>query len=205
MSQYAFDTARPAKTLTEAEQKLVLRVSGEHVRGFRDHLIIAFALGTGLREHEIAALNVGDVFHPDGRPRRRFELRVFKRSAKKPASQEIIVPDDLMYKLEKFWSYKRQRSEALAADAPLFMSRHAKRIATRTLRYMFALWQQRAGFERHLTFHQLRHSACTNLYRRKRDPKMVQRFARHTSLQTTSMYMHADDEEMMQTLRTMPC
>jgi len=35
------------------------------------------ALGTGLREHEIAALDVGDVLHDDGRVRRRIALRMF--------------------------------------------------------------------------------------------------------------------------------
>ena len=205
MSHYASDTARPAKTLTEAEQKQILRVSGEHVRGFRDHLILAFALGTGLREHEIAALNVGDVFHPDGRPRRRFPLRVYKRSAARPAPQEVIVPDDLLYKLEKLWAYKQRAAEPLTPDAPVFLSRHGKRIATRTLRHLFAVWQERAGLERRLNFHQLRHTACTNLYRRHRDPTMVQRFARHTSLKTTSIYMHPDDEEMMQAIRLLPC
>jgi integrase len=33
----------------------------------------------------------------------------------------------------------------------------------------------------------------------------VQRFARHTSLRTTSIYLHADDEEMLQALRDQPC
>jgi integrase len=44
------------------------------------------ALGTGLREHEIAALDVGDVLHEDGRVRRRITLRTFKRSSTEPAT-----------------------------------------------------------------------------------------------------------------------
>jgi site-specific recombinase XerC len=49
------------------EQATLLKVTGEHRAGFRDHCIFAVALGTGLREHEIAALNVGEVLHEDGR------------------------------------------------------------------------------------------------------------------------------------------
>ena len=56
--------------MTEGEQRAILKTSGEHARGFRDHVIFSMALGTALREHEILALNVGDVFGPDDQPRR---------------------------------------------------------------------------------------------------------------------------------------
>jgi integrase/recombinase XerC len=206
MSHYANSIARPPKTLTDTEQKQVLRTSGEHVRGYRDHVIISFALGTGLREHELAALNVGDVYREGGRPRRHVLLRVFKRSAKKNLPlQEVIIPDDLWYKLEKFWVYKAQRREPLHGDAPLFYSREHNRIATRTLRYMFTKWQVRAGLERHFGMHATRHTACTNAYRRTRCPKQTQVFARHASLGTTSIYTHASDEERLNSFRGLPC
>jgi hypothetical protein len=37
-----------------------LKVTGEHRAGFRDHVLYAMALGTGLREHELVALDMGD-------------------------------------------------------------------------------------------------------------------------------------------------
>jgi integrase len=81
MPAYAAAIPRPPRTLTEVEQAALLKVTGEHRDGFRDHVIFAVALGTGLREHEIAALDVGDVLHEDGRVRRRIALRTFKRSS----------------------------------------------------------------------------------------------------------------------------
>ena len=44
-------------TLTQDEQRLILRVTAKHPR---DHLIISAALGTGLRLCELVGLNVGD-------------------------------------------------------------------------------------------------------------------------------------------------
>lgn len=44
-----------------------MKVTGEHRAGYRDHVIFAVALGAGLREHELLALDVGDVFDEDGR------------------------------------------------------------------------------------------------------------------------------------------
>lgn len=83
MPAYATAIQRPPRTLTELEQATLLKVTGEHRDGFRDHCIFAVALGTGLREHEIAALDVRDVLHEDGRVRRRIALRIFKRSSTK--------------------------------------------------------------------------------------------------------------------------
>jgi integrase len=76
MANYA-DSTRTPRTLTEREQKLLLKVTGEHRAGYRDHVLYAMALGTGLREHELIALSVGDMFR-DGRPKRRLLLSVFK-------------------------------------------------------------------------------------------------------------------------------
>lgn len=205
MPAYAATIRRPPRTLTEAEQARLLKVTGEHRDGFRDHVILAVVLGTGLREHEIAALNVGDVLHEDGRARRRLVLRVFKRATADPAPQEVFVPDSLWYKLAKLISWKGARDESLDAEAPLFVSRIGERIATRTLRHLFGVWQRRAGFDRRFSFHALRHTCLTNAYRATRDIRLVQRLARHKSVDTTTVYAGPSDEELLQVVRDLPC
>lgn len=129
MTAYAAAIPRPPRTLSELEQAALLKVTGEHRSGYRHHIIFAVALGTGLREHEIAALDVGDVVHDDGRVRRRIALRTFKRSRTEPATQEVFIPDSLWYKLGKLVSWKRGQGESLAADAPLFVSRRRRHIS----------------------------------------------------------------------------
>jgi len=69
----------------------------------------------------------------------------------------------------------------------------------------FAWWQRRAGFDRHYGFHQLRHSAVTNVYRASRDLFLAQRFARHASPLTTVVYTHPSDEEMYDRVRDLLC
>ncbi|MBI3074435.1 MAG: site-specific integrase, partial [Deltaproteobacteria bacterium] len=90
---FADTTRRPPKTLTTVEQAALLKTTGEHRTGFRDHVLLAVALGSGLRVAEIVALDVGDV-SPDGkRVRRRVTLRVFKRSLRDGGAQEVFLPD----------------------------------------------------------------------------------------------------------------
>jgi site-specific recombinase XerC len=205
MPAYAAAIARPPRTLTEVEQARLLKVTGEHREGFRDHVICAVALGTGLREHEIAALDVGDILHEDGRIRRRVALRVFKRATDDPAPQEVFLPDSVWYKLGKLVTWKKGRGESLEPDAPLFVSRRGERIATRTLRHLFRVWQQRAGFDRLFNFHALRHSCLTNAYRSTRDIRLVQRLARHKSVDTTTVYAAPSDEDILRAVRDLPC
>ncbi len=205
MTAYADTISRPAPTLTESEQRLLLKFTGQRVDGFRDHVIYSLAMGAGLREHEILALDVGDVFDDAGRAKRRVTLRVFKRSAKDPAPQEVLLPDVVRAKLEKLLATRKRAGETITASTPIFVSRLGRRLSARQLRHAFAVWQKRAGFERHFNFHALRHTACTNLYRASRDLRLTQRFARHKSVLTTSIYTHPSDEELLRSVQGLLC
>lgn len=205
MSNYVESVARPPRTLTEREVAMLLRTTGQHAAGWRDHVIFSLALGTGLREHEILALNIGDIFDADCRARRHVPLRVFKRATDDPAPQEVVLSDTLRAKLEKLLKQKRADGHDLSPLAPLFISRKHGRLSPRQLRHLFAVWQKRAGFERHFNFHALRHTACSNLYRRTRDIRLTQRFARHCSILSTGIYTHPTDEELVRSVQELPC
>jgi len=205
MTAYADTISRPAPTLTEAEQRLLLRFTGQRVDGFRDHVIYSLAMGAGLREHEILALDVRDVFDDAGRAKRRLALRVFKRSSKEPAPQEVLLPDVVRAKLEKLLAARKRAGDLITPTTPVFLSRLGRRLSARQLRHAFAVWQERAGFERHFHFHALRHTACTNLYRASRDLRLTQRFARHKSVLTTSIYTHPSDEELLRSVQGLIC
>jgi len=206
---YADSTRQPPKTLTEAEQRAFLRACGEHKDGFRDHVLFSFALGTALREHELAALNVGDVYErSERRVRLRVQLRVYKgqRDGALDPRQEATLPAALRYKLEKFMHWKVSVGEAIDFDSPLFVSRGTgQRIACRTIRYACARWQKLARLDRRFTFHHLRHTALTNLYRATRDIRLVQRVARHAKLETTTIYASPSDEDVARAVHSLPC
>ena len=202
---YADAVIKPPKTLSELEQRMLLKTSGEHRAGYRDHVIFSLALGTGLREHEILALNIGDVFADGGRPRRRVTLTVFKGSDRETDTQEIVLPDMVRAKLEKLYRWKKREGQDLSELAPLFVSRKGNRLSTRQLRHAFGVWQERAGFDSRFSVHALRHSACSNLYRLTKDIRLTQKFARHKSILTTAIYAHPSDEDLINALREMPC
>ncbi len=188
------------QTLTTDEQRLILRTTAKHPR---DHLIFSMALGTGLRLGELIGLNVGDVYAPDGAPKTR--IRVRPEIAKRGRGGDVFVPDKLVPKLKRFWRFKKQRREDLVPDAPLFCAQSRRRLSSRRVQFAWREWQKRAGFDRLYPFHCLRHTAVTNVYRATRDLFLAQRFARHASPLTTTVYTHPSDEEMRERVRGLGC
>ncbi|OFV82728.1 MAG: hypothetical protein A2W26_09865 [Acidobacteria bacterium RBG_16_64_8] len=188
------------QTLTETEQRALLRATAAYPR---DHLLFSLALGTGLRLAEIVGLNVGDLFFPDGTPRARVRLR--PAIAKNGRAGDVFLPDALIPKLRRFWAYKAASDERIDADAPLFCSQSGRRLSKRRVQVLFRAWQVVAEFDRLYPFHALRHTAVTNVYRASRDLFLAQRFARHASPLTTTIYTHPSDEELFTSVRGLAC
>ncbi len=187
-------------TLTAAEQRLILRVTASNVR---DHTIFSMALGTGLRLAELVGLNVGDVFASSGNPRVRVRIR--PEIAKGGRCADVFLPDRLVTKLKRFWAHKRRRREGLEAGDPLYCNQSRRRISNRRVQFAWRTWQKRAGFDRLYPFHSARHSAVTNVYGATHDLFLAQRFARHASPLTTTVYTHPSDEEMRHRVRRLAC
>lgn len=204
---YAERTKRPPRTLTDAEQAALLKVSGKHADTFRDHVIFSLALGTALREGEICALDVRDVMRPDGHTKRSIQLRYFARKGKHrdnvdARAQIVHLPDGTFYKLEKYVA-SHVPSHA-PPTRPLFLARGGRRLSTRRLRELFMEWQRAAKFDKLYRFHDLRHTAITNAYRASKNIRIAQRVARHARLDTTTRYEHASDQEVAAAVKGLP-
>ncbi len=188
-------------TLTSDEQRRILAVTSQNEAHFRDHMIVATALATGLRLHELLALNIGDVAREDRKPRSRVRLRV----AKGGRTGDIFLPRRLQTKLRRFLVWKARGGESLEPGAPLFISNLGRRLSKRRAQQVFANWQERAGLDQRHTFHQLRHSAVNGVYRETKDILLTQRFARHSSLLVTSVYLHPTDDDLECSVRRIRC
>jgi integrase/recombinase XerC len=210
--------SRRKRSMLDAELRAVLKVSGEHKDGFRDHVIISLAVGTGLREHEIAALDVGDITKDGRRLLRTIDLRVYKRSRHRelvpepvglgvPAGglyeqiQRVRLPDATYDKLER---YLHNLPRPRLPSMPLFVSGRGRRISLRRLRSLWRTWQQRAGIQSLYSFHELRHTAISRYRERTGDIRKAQLFARHSRLETTTIYDHPSDQELLDAVRGQP-
>jgi len=187
-------------TLTRTEQRTILRVSA---RNLRDHPVYSLAMGTGLRLSEIVGLNTGEVYLPKGLPRTPIRLR--PEIVKNDRAGDVFLRDALLAKFRKFWRQKVGTREGLQPEDALFCSQRRTRISPRRVQFSFRTWQVRGGFDRLYPFHSLRHSAITAVYRASRDLFLAQRFARHVSPLTTTVYTHPSDQELWASVRWLNC
>jgi len=100
----------------------------------------------------------------------------------------------------------QRRLDRVNAEAPLrgisCISGHCR---MDTGRFYRASWLDDTRFDRLYSFHALRHTAVTNVYRASRDLFLAQRFARHVSPLTTTVYTHPSDNDMQRILRKLGC
>lgn len=199
--------------LSEVEVRRVLEATRGHQR---DHALFRLALGTGLRVHELCALDVADLRgERHGSVAMAIYLRVAKGRTNRQAGR-ALVPERL-----RVWlgSWLRGRlgptwDDSTIAARPLFEApryRHAqststgKRLAVRSAQAIWARWQRRLGLVRpdgrpRYGFHVLRHTAITEVYERSRDLEVTRLFARHRDLRSTQRYMHAKPERLRESL-----
>ena len=203
-------TSQAPKTLTDQEQVKLLKETARRPEDLRDHLLFSLALGTGLRVSELVALNVGDVKNGKG-TRGLFELR--PETTKGNKGGEVALPERLRRKLGRYLKWKADKGEAMLPGEPLFCSRgggrsgarSGSRLSKRAAQAAFKAWQKRLGFDRSCTFHQLRHSYCTNLWRATGDIRLVQKAARHSSPTVTAIYAVPGTEDLVRAVQDLPC
>jgi len=188
-----FPSLRPPKTLSKEEQMRLLALVSESGHP-RDSAILSLALGTGLRLMEVVGLNVGHVRAKTGEVVWRIDLP--EGITKGRRGGVAFLPERVRAELALYLAWKKANGQSLDQRAPLFMSSQRCRISTRRVQFIFAEWQERAGFEQAFTFHHLRHTAITNVYRATKDLFLAQRFARHASPLTTTAYTHPSNEEL---------
>lgn len=196
----------PKRTLTRAEVRRLLRVTDARV-SMRDHMLIAVALGCGLRVFECVALDVRHACNARGQGRTRLTLAAFKgrlRGGHAQPPQVVAVPTSLRVKLGRFHGYKRRAGESTAPDAPLFCSRQG-RLSKRRAQQIFRRWAEVAELPAALTFHSLRHTFCQRLFEATRDIRLVQRAARHARLDTTTVYAGPSDDDVLRAVRETEC
>lgn len=201
---------RQPTTLSEAEARSILDATSRAESDLRDHLLLAVALGTGLRVSEIVGLNVGDVMNGKG-ARGLWVLRA--ETTKGDRGGTVALPERLRRKVSRFLRWKQEYGEPVEPASPLFVSRGGGRggdkgggrLSVRAAQQVFATWQARCGFDRHLHFHSLRHTFCSNLWRSTGDLRLVQEAARHSSPTTTSIYTHPTVNDLIEAVQALAC
>lgn len=175
------------ESLTSEEVKALLKQPNKrYLSGFRNFCMLRVILDGGLRASELLKLKAVDIDWRSGK------LKVVEGKGKK--DRVIWLNEDCLEQL-RAWKTKRPES------AFLFCTAQGQKIGDRYLRTMVKRYAQKAGIEKDVHPHILRHTFATDLYRDTKDIRMVQKALGHSDVSTTMIYTHIVDEEMEASMR----
>jgi integrase/recombinase XerD len=155
--------------------------------GARDRAMLELLYSTGLRVSELVMLPSGDL-HP--------ELGYLRVTGK--GNKQRLVPVGRPA-LEAVAAYLRGPRQALLgrrASPFLFVSRRGPHLTRQAFWKGIGAAGRKAGLEKRLTPHLVRHSFATHLLARGADLRSVQQMLGHADISTTQIYTHVVSEQI---------
>lgn len=175
------ETSCLIRSLADAARLRQGRVSEVEQVALTTLLAVALMVGTGIRAGELCRLQVKDL---DSYSRTMHVLGKGRRERLVYLSNDWIRDVLVEY---------RAHSNGGALDDPLLENRSGQPLTTASLRTRIDRAAVRAGLERRVTPHMLRHTAATQLLEAGVDMRYVQRLLGHASITTTEIYTHVSD------------
>ncbi len=168
------------------EQKSLLGVFNQRYHsGRKNRLMVELMLTAGFRVSEICSLRWIDLRYRDN--------KIMIKEAKGKKDRNIFIPESLMLKIK---AYKEDAPESVY----VFATRTGKPQNRSTLNEMIKTYSGKAGIEKNVYNHLLRHTALTDLYSKTKDIRKVQQIAGHSNIQTTMIYTHISAEDIKETM-----
>jgi integrase/recombinase XerD len=170
----------PPRALSDEDQTRIQQALAQGVgpEAERDRALFLLMLGSGIRLGSALALEVRDVDLERGE----LALRCTKGNVPTSLPLSRAVRKHLHGYL------------AGRGDGPLF------RICARHAQRRLSIWCAKAGVERRISPHDLRHSFAIGLYKRTRDLLLVQQALRHRSIASTTVYARCDEGRLREVL-----
>ena len=155
------------------------------IPSFKHRMILMTAYSAGLRISEVVHLQVTDI------DSQRMVIRVCQGKRKK--DRYTILSPVLLQMLRHYWVAARPVSYLFpgrSLDRPMSVS---------TVQQFCKDAQQRAGIDKTVTPHTLRHSFATHLLEAGTDLRIIQELLGHASPKTTAIYTHVSAKLIAQT------
>jgi integrase/recombinase XerD len=174
------------EVLTVAEaSKLLDQPSLDDPLGYRDRAMLELGYGCGLRVSEWIETSLKDVMLDEG------VVRVFGKGSK-----ERLVPlgRNAIRWLAAYLNVQRPHLERGEGQGRLFLNAQGRPLTRMGAWKILRKYVERAGIERRVTPHTLRHTFATHLLEGGADLRAVQEMLGHSDISTTQLYTHVDRE-----------
>ncbi|MCJ7790497.1 MAG: site-specific tyrosine recombinase XerD, partial [Candidatus Atribacteria bacterium] len=149
--------------------------------GLRDLAILELLYATGLRVSELIYLKIDDI---------NMENCMLKCLGK--GSKERIIPfgSKAYQSLRLYLDKVRQKLVKNPNEDILFLNSRGERLSRQGIFYLVKKYVRKAGIEKKVTPHTLRHTLATHLLENGADLRSVQEMLGHSDISTTQIYTH---------------
>lgn len=165
---------RLPEVLTKNEVRTLIDASDNR----KSRLIISMLYSSGLRVSELVNLKLNEINFDD--------KTGWVRRGKGGKDRLFTISQELADELQE---YLRGREHE-------YLFSKAKPLTTRNIQKIIKLTSQRAGINKRVTPHTLRHSFATHLLENGTDIRYIQSLLGHASIATTQLYAHVSSEEL---------
>jgi len=181
------------EVLTDTEQEALLsQPNPRYPTGERNRALLRLMLDTGLRLSEATALRWRDINLTTG--------KLMVRQGKGAKDRTLWIGDE---DLDMLRSWRERQARDVAGDHEhVFTTLEGNPVSPRYVQAMVKRYAARAGIEKDIHPHTLRHSFATDIYRQTTNIRLTQKALGHSNLATTQIYTHIVDEELEDALRT---
>ena len=166
----------------------------ENTFGARDSAILELLYSTGIRVSELVGCNMASLDFDNEMVRVRGKGN---RERLVPMGEPAIKALRIYFaQRDELLRNRLQQGKKIDRDA-VFINSRGSRITTRSVERLIAEYGRKAGIDKPVTPHVLRHSFATHLLEMGADMRSVQELLGHASLSTTQKYTHLDMMHLM--------
>ncbi len=190
--QYYLDNGELKKLRTYWEAMKELALKKGRTRNVKTWMLTEFALSTGLRAFEMCNVRVGDLVLKGDYP----QVTVVKGKGN-VRNKQVFISTQLAKDLKWYLNYKKTTlGEPVDADDYLFVTETKQQQTPQGLYYLWRNACVKSGIGR-FKLHSARHSYATQLYKKTKNLRLVQKQLRHASIETTQVYADVMPEDII--------
>jgi integrase/recombinase XerD len=176
------------ETLNELQaEQLIDKIDTKVPLGLRDRAIIELLYGSGLRISELANARLENFD---------CEERLLRVTGKGNKTRLVPVGRKASEALAAYLSVERPKFLKRRSGSEIFLSARGTKLTTARIWQIVKEHARRAGLEKNVYPHLLRHSFATHLLGNGADLRIIQEMLGHADISTTQVYTHVDQQRL---------
>ena len=161
---------------------------------FRDYVMIEVLYGCGLRVSELVNLKLSNIFAEEE------YLQIFGKGSKE---RWVPINQRALHLLDTYIHQIRCHIQIVEGEEHfVFLNRRGRHLTRIRVFQVIKDATERAGIQKHVSPHSLRHSFATELVENGADLRAVQEMLGHSSIGTTEIYTHISRQMLRDTIKS---